>query len=167
MKRIVFGSGLIICAAFWGAQAIGEVGLTVYNNDLALVKDVRQLELKTGVNTLKFFDVAAAIDPTSIRAALLEAAQCGVSCLSNPLADETAEDSQSVFAVRVVDDETGDPVPGVALKITLPDGEEEVHTTDNDGMVEIDDMETPGTCDVTCEIDDGTNDETADFVRRE
>jgi uncharacterized Zn-binding protein involved in type VI secretion len=110
---------------------------------------------------------SAAIDPASIRAALVEAARSGVPCLSNPPVDGTAEDSQSVFAVRVVDDETGDPVPGVALKITLPGGEEEVHTTDNDGMVEIDDLETPGTCDVTCEIDDGTNDETADFVRRE
>jgi len=37
-----------------------------WSNDLALVKDVRQLELKNGITTLKFTDVAAAIDPTSV-----------------------------------------------------------------------------------------------------
>ena len=46
--------------------ASADVGLTVYNNDLALVKDVRPLDLKTGVNTIQFIDVAAAIDPTSV-----------------------------------------------------------------------------------------------------
>jgi len=60
----------IICCAVtvvWlTSGAFAEVGLTVYNNDLALVKDVRQLDFKTGVNTLKFTDVAAAIDPTSV-----------------------------------------------------------------------------------------------------
>jgi hypothetical protein len=61
---------VVVCCALFavlmGAEGYAEVGLTVYNMDLALVKDVRQLDLKTGVYTLQFTDVAAAIDPTSV-----------------------------------------------------------------------------------------------------
>ncbi|PIN98517.1 MAG: DUF4139 domain-containing protein [Candidatus Diapherotrites archaeon CG10_big_fil_rev_8_21_14_0_10_31_34] len=40
--------------------------LTVYNQNFALVKDIRSLFLKQGVNLVKFMDVAAKIDPTSV-----------------------------------------------------------------------------------------------------
>lgn len=43
-----------------------EVALTVYNNNLALVKDVRSLQLVKGTSEIKFQDVAAQIDPTSV-----------------------------------------------------------------------------------------------------
>jgi len=50
------------------AQAQGEgVELTVYNQNLALVRDLRDLTLKAGVNEVKFAEVAAQIDPTSVR----------------------------------------------------------------------------------------------------
>lgn len=42
------------------------INLTVYNQNFGLVKDVRNVELKTGVNYLRFADVAAQIDPTSV-----------------------------------------------------------------------------------------------------
>ncbi|MGE5606679.1 MAG: hypothetical protein ACM3YE_13445 [Bacteroidota bacterium] len=42
------------------------VELTVYNQDLALVKERRMLELQAGVSELRFTDVAALIDPTSV-----------------------------------------------------------------------------------------------------
>ena len=41
--------------------------LTVYNKDLALVREVETLTLKKGVGTYSFTDVAAQIDPTSVR----------------------------------------------------------------------------------------------------
>jgi len=41
--------------------------LTVYNQNLALVKDTRPFELKDGLNELRFDDVAALIDPTSVQ----------------------------------------------------------------------------------------------------
>ena len=42
--------------------------LTVFNDDLALVKDKRRIvNLNRGENTVKFADVAAMIDPTSVR----------------------------------------------------------------------------------------------------
>jgi hypothetical protein len=40
--------------------------LTVYNQGTALVRDRRQFDLQQGVNELRFGDVAAAIDPTSV-----------------------------------------------------------------------------------------------------
>ena len=43
-----------------------EIALTVYNDNLALVKDVRTLRLTKGIAEHKFQDVAAQIDPTSV-----------------------------------------------------------------------------------------------------
>ncbi len=40
--------------------------MTIYNNNLALVKDVRELRLEEGISEIKFQDVAAHIDPTSV-----------------------------------------------------------------------------------------------------
>lgn len=40
--------------------------VTVYNNDLALVKEKRELELNSGVNRVEYTNVAALIDPTSV-----------------------------------------------------------------------------------------------------
>ncbi len=41
--------------------------LTVYNQNVALVKDRRTLALKSGMNDVRFTDVAAQIDPTSVQ----------------------------------------------------------------------------------------------------
>ena len=49
------------------AQAQGPtVELTVYNQNIALVRDTRSFELKRGMNQVRFSDVAAQIDPTSV-----------------------------------------------------------------------------------------------------
>ncbi|MDR1695340.1 MAG: hypothetical protein LBR69_01720 [Endomicrobium sp.] len=60
----------IICAlcafVFFAACAYAEVALTVYNGNLALVKDSREVSLKNGVQVLEFDDVAAFIDPASV-----------------------------------------------------------------------------------------------------
>ncbi len=66
MKKLIVIIWCILGVGFVSVNGYAEVGLTVYNNDLALVKDVRQLDFKTGIDTLKFTDVAAAIDPTSV-----------------------------------------------------------------------------------------------------
>jgi hypothetical protein len=47
------------------AQSEG-VELAVYNQDLALVKDRRALDLEQGLNEVRFSDVASRIDPTSV-----------------------------------------------------------------------------------------------------
>jgi hypothetical protein len=42
------------------------VAITIYNSNLGLVKDIRLIDLKPGVQELKFMDVAAKIDPTTV-----------------------------------------------------------------------------------------------------
>ncbi|HDH97295.1 MAG TPA: DUF4139 domain-containing protein [Proteobacteria bacterium] len=44
-----------------------SIGLTIYNNELALVKETRQLKLKKGVFSIRFEDVAQKIDATSVQ----------------------------------------------------------------------------------------------------
>ena len=43
-----------------------DVGVTIYNSNIGLVKDTRLIEFKPGVHELKFMDVAAKIDPTTV-----------------------------------------------------------------------------------------------------
>ena len=47
------------------AQSEG-LELAVYNQNLALVKDLRSLDLSGGLNEVRFVDVASQIDPTSV-----------------------------------------------------------------------------------------------------
>ncbi|MBN1795561.1 MAG: DUF4139 domain-containing protein [Sedimentisphaerales bacterium] len=54
-------------------QAEG-VGLTIYNDNFGVVRQARQMNFDKGVNTMKFTDVASAIDPTSVN----------FKCLSSP-----------------------------------------------------------------------------------
>jgi len=46
--------------------AFGETSVTVYSGGFGLVREMRKVELKKGVNRLPFVDVAAMIDPTSV-----------------------------------------------------------------------------------------------------
>ena len=43
-----------------------EVAITIYNGNLGLVKDIRDLILGPGTHEVKFMDVAAQIDPTTV-----------------------------------------------------------------------------------------------------
>jgi hypothetical protein len=43
-----------------------DLAVTVYNSNLALVRDVRQIHLESGVFPLKFEDVASSINPTTV-----------------------------------------------------------------------------------------------------
>ncbi|MGH8004758.1 MAG: DUF4139 domain-containing protein, partial [Limisphaerales bacterium] len=44
-----------------------DLTVTVYNDGRGLVKDVRELSFKRGSDTIKITDVAASLDPTSVR----------------------------------------------------------------------------------------------------
>jgi len=50
------------------------VGLTIYNDNFAVVRESRQMSFEQGLNTVKFTDVASAIDPTTVN----------FRCLSSP-----------------------------------------------------------------------------------
>jgi hypothetical protein len=43
-----------------------DLALTVYNSDLALVRDVRDLRLRRGISELQFADIAATVNPTTV-----------------------------------------------------------------------------------------------------
>ncbi len=66
---------LLILSALNAAR--GEVSVTIYNQDLALVRETRSLKFTPGVGEVRFTDVAKRIIPTSVhfeseRAVLLE-----------------------------------------------------------------------------------------------
>ena len=48
------------------ATAQGDVALTIYNNDLALVQDVRQIDIARGPSRVEFPDVSARIRPETL-----------------------------------------------------------------------------------------------------
>ncbi len=48
------------------ATAQGDVAVTIYNNNLALVQDVRQLNIKSGRSKIEFPDVSAQIRPETL-----------------------------------------------------------------------------------------------------
>lgn len=52
-----------------------EVAVTVYNENLGLVREVRALKLEAGARELKYADVASGIDPTSVSLRSLSAPQ--------------------------------------------------------------------------------------------
>ncbi len=56
-----------------------DLALTVYNSNLALVRDVRQINLPTGEFRLRFMDIAASINPATVHfRSLTEPARLGV-----------------------------------------------------------------------------------------
>ena len=43
-----------------------ELAITVYNSDLAMIRDVRQLQLARGTGQLRFMDIAATVNPATV-----------------------------------------------------------------------------------------------------
>src|SRR5262245_11601177 len=43
-----------------------ELAVTVYNSDIALVRDIRNLDLSRGTSNLRFMDIAATVNPASV-----------------------------------------------------------------------------------------------------
>jgi hypothetical protein len=71
-KALWLGVGLMALAGGARAEtarpdnAQGEVSLTIYNNDLALVQDKREITLPAGRSAQEFADVSAAIRPETV-----------------------------------------------------------------------------------------------------
>src|SRR5689334_18962839 len=49
-----------------GQTAQGDVAVTIYNNDRALIEDKRQLDLPNGRSRQEFRDVSANIEPATV-----------------------------------------------------------------------------------------------------
>jgi hypothetical protein len=86
--RVLCVTGVLLCALLSAtgaiaAQSLGagaatvtstlddqrEVAVTVYNQNLALVRDVRRLDLPTGDVDLRFMDIAAKVNPATVHIA--------------------------------------------------------------------------------------------------
>jgi hypothetical protein len=68
---ILFGAGAVPAMSSTSRISITqeqqkEVAITIYNGNLGLVKDVRELVLGPGANEVRFMDVASQIDPTTV-----------------------------------------------------------------------------------------------------
>lgn len=80
MKRQITLLSLVctmVCLAGFSETAKSSepgMALTVYNDNFAVVREARQIAFDQGLNTVKFTDVASAIDPTSVN----------FKCLSSP-----------------------------------------------------------------------------------
>ena len=68
-KCLLALAAICVIASAAYAQSVSEpksLQLTVYNGNFALVKDVRDITLAKGINSIDVEDVAAQIDPTSV-----------------------------------------------------------------------------------------------------
>ena len=56
-----------------------ELAITVYNSNLALVRDVRSIQLPRGTFDLRFMDIAATVNPATVHLrSLSEPARLGI-----------------------------------------------------------------------------------------
>ena len=79
-----------------------DLAVTVYNSNLALVRDVRQIHLSAGLFPLKFEDVAASINPATVHFRSLterREAECGGAELRVRLA-RSAEAAAEICGAR-------------------------------------------------------------------
>lgn len=76
MRRgILYSIVITAIVGNWCLAASGPgVGLTIYNDNFAVVREARQMQFEKGQNIMRFTDVASAIDPTSVK----------FECLSSP-----------------------------------------------------------------------------------
>jgi hypothetical protein len=71
---ITIKTGDLVKSAPPKAESAPSVGLTIYSDNFAVVREARKMNFEKGQNTMRFTDVASAIDPTSVKFA----------CLSSP-----------------------------------------------------------------------------------
>jgi hypothetical protein len=64
MKKAFLLTALGILAVLRSAS--GETSLTIYNNDFAIIRDTLKLDLKAGVNDVRYSDVALFAEPSSV-----------------------------------------------------------------------------------------------------
>src|SRR5690606_23075873 len=65
-SAFALAAGAAFAQADPDATAQGDVSVTIYNNGLGLVQDVRQLNIPSGRSTISFPDVSAQIRPETL-----------------------------------------------------------------------------------------------------
>lgn len=64
--KTVIAAIMIVGIALVAFAGDGQVALTVYNDNLALVREMRPVKFKKGLQEIRFEEVSAQIDPTSV-----------------------------------------------------------------------------------------------------
>ncbi len=66
--KLIISTLFLLPLLFLSAQESNQksVAITVYNNNLGVVKDLRTIDIASGISTIKLTDVAQYIDPTSV-----------------------------------------------------------------------------------------------------
>ena len=117
-------------------QAQGEdVELTVYNQDIALVRDTRPFNLEQGVNEVRFAEVASQIDPTSVHFRSLTDPEGTVVLEQNYEYDIVG--SQKLLQKYVDQDIELVTEDGTEYKGTLLSGAGDIILQDDDGSVTV------------------------------
>lgn len=65
-RHVLLATAALVLAGPAHAQTAPKLSVTIYNNDLALVQDVREMNLAAGRQKLEFKDVSAAIRPETV-----------------------------------------------------------------------------------------------------
>jgi len=66
MKKGYLSIIIIIGLTIMTATALADVSVTVYNNNLGVIRETRPLEFEKGLGRISFIDVPSLIDPTSV-----------------------------------------------------------------------------------------------------
>ena len=64
MKKLL--SSIVITILLFAVSLGDNISITVYNDNFGLVKQTRNIEFPKGISEIRFDDVAAQIDPTSV-----------------------------------------------------------------------------------------------------
>ncbi len=64
MKQIIMS--MLAVGALWVSLSVADTGLTIYNQDFAVVRDTMPLKLNKGVNRLSFSDITGTLEPDSV-----------------------------------------------------------------------------------------------------
>jgi hypothetical protein len=73
VQQMILSVSILLSACFssYAQQADRtSLDLTIYNNNLGVVRDVRSMTLPMGQSTVRFTDIPSAIDPTTVQATL-------------------------------------------------------------------------------------------------
>ncbi len=77
-KRMVLSICFILAAFAVGHVRAGDVSVTIYNNNLGVIHETRQLDFKKGMGRVSFVDVPSLIDPTSVGFELVDKTKSAV-----------------------------------------------------------------------------------------
>ena len=64
--KIAFLTAILLSSQIIWGQSDNSISVTVYNSNLGVVKEVREVDLQKGTSNIKITDVAQLIDPTSV-----------------------------------------------------------------------------------------------------